>query len=351
MLRLKDVAEIQFGHELGGFTRVDGKPAALIAVTAWPGTVTADQFIKRAESIRELPPGISFDVVADRSADHFLAVEVQVPPGSMVERTKEVVAKATELIRGLPGKPSTFAFADAREPNAAKIFVKVCAKIGPNVTEIDKALAGVPGTMIRIGDVPAGEEAFPARIALLDPGEFRDPGERAENRFLEVTERVLANLVKDKDVVQPAAFPVSPAPKRIVDIDRDKCAQSRVELNDLLTTLQASLGRVHATDIHMFGRAFKVNVQMAPQFTRHIEDMKMLSVRSVRGETVFLASLIKFRKSSGPTTVVRVNGYRAIIITAARTSGKTPAEVAAKCVKLAQEVLPRGYHATNLTGP
>ncbi len=139
MLRLKDVARVEFGAPKSGFTLVDGKPAALIAITAWPGRVTADQF-RQADVVEDLPPGVRFDVVADRSADRFLSVEVQLPPGSALGLTEPRVAQATELIRGLPGNPGTFGFTEGREPNAATIFVKVRTKGGPTAAEVGKAL-------------------------------------------------------------------------------------------------------------------------------------------------------------------------------------------------------------------
>ena len=230
--------------------------------------------------------------------------------------------------------------------------MKVRTKGGPTAAEVGKALFGLNGAKIRVGDVLPGEEAFPVRIALTDPSaEFMDPSERGDVRFREAAERILAKLVKDKEVAEPAAFPVSPVPQRAVDVDRDICMQRSVELNELLTTLQVAIGGVYATDFHKFGWAFRVTVHTAPEYVRFPDDLNMLWVRSDRGQMVTLDKLIKFRKSVGPTALMRVNGYRAIIITAAPTSGKTPAEAAARCVKLAQEVLPRGYRVKNLTGP
>ena len=136
-----------------------------------------------------------------------------------------------------------------------------------------------------------------------------------------------------------------------VDVDRDKCAQSQVVLNDLFTTLQVTLGGVQATEFNLFGQSWPVTVQTDPQFARQIDDLDHLFVRSDRGELVPLATLIKFRKTLVPSAVVRVNGQRAVIVTAAPAAGKTPAEAAALCVKLAQEVLPRGYRVKDLTGP
>ena len=227
VLRLKDVARVEFGAPKSGFTLVDGKPAALIAITAWPGRVTADQF-RQADVVEDLPPGVRFDVVADRSADRFLSVEVQLPPGSALGLTEPRVAQATELIRGLPGNPGTFGFTEGREPNAATIFVKVRTKGGPTAAEVGKALFGLNGAKIRVGDVLPGEEAFPVRIALTDPSaEFMDPSERGDVRFREAAERILAKLVKDKEVAEPAAFPVSPVPQRAVDVDRDICSAAQ----------------------------------------------------------------------------------------------------------------------------
>jgi multidrug efflux pump subunit AcrB len=156
--------------------------------------------------------------------------------------------------------------------------------------------------------------------------------------------------VKDKEVAESAGDPMSTSPHRAIDVDRDLCAQRGVELNELFTTLQMSLGGVHATDLHKFGRAFKVTVQTDPRFARQIDDLSELAVKNDKGEMVVLGALIKIRKTSAPMAIVRVNGYRAIIITAASASGRTPADVAAKCVKLAQEVLPRGYRMMDLTG-
>ncbi len=214
VLRVKDVGRVGLGSPMGGVTHVDGKPAALIAVAAWPGRVTAVQF-RKAVGVSEMPPGMRLDVVADR----LLAVEVEQPPGTSLVRTEAIVVQATDLIRRLPGKPATFA--EAREPTAATVFVRIRADGGPTAADVDKALCGLADVKVRIGVVPPWADTFPARIALTDTGEFRDPGERGEERFREAAWRVLERLAKDVDVTGPGGFPLSPAPHRIVDVDRE----------------------------------------------------------------------------------------------------------------------------------
>lgn len=343
MLRLKDVARVELGAASDGFARVNGKPAALIAVTAWPGRVTAAH-LREMEAASELPPGIRLDVVADRTAGRLLEVELRSPPGSSREWTEAKAEDATKLIRGLPGEPGTVALLESHPSGVAPIFVRLPAKGGPTTADVERALAEIPGIAIRVGTVSPGGEAFPIRLALTDPGEGGD------QRLDEVKNLVIAGLMTDPGVANLAAFPGPAVPKYTVDINRDQCAMKGVELPDVFTTLQATLGGIHATDFSKFGRSWRVMVRAAPEFTRTIADLEHLFVRNDRGEMVPLSVLAAARKTQAPAAVVRVNGYRAIIITAAPAGGKTPAEVAAQCVKQARKGLPKGYRVTDLTG-
>jgi multidrug efflux pump subunit AcrB len=346
LLRVRDVAKVELGHATGGsagsgLARVNGKPAALIAVTAWPGRVTADKLLK-VDAADELPPGMSFEVVADLAADRLLEVEVRVPDPMLLEQKVE---RATELIRGLTGKPDTVAFAKNRRSDAATILVRLPAKGGPTVTDVKKTLDALPNAAVRVGVVQSGAEAFPVRVALTGPLEGDD------ETLHEVTDRFVARLLKEPGVAEPGVYPERLEQHLAVKIDRDKCAQALVELDDVFTTLQASLGGVHATNTSVFGRMLPVTVQAAPEYARMIEDLEMLFVRNATGDMVPLAKFTTLKKTLAPPAIVRVNGRRAVIITAAPAAGKTPAEAAALCVKLSQEVLPKGCRVKDLTGP
>jgi len=284
------------------------------------------------------------NVVADRAFDRFLEVEMRLPDSASLPRTEKMVERATELIRGLPGKPDAVALVEDRTPNAATILAKLPAKDGPTVADVRKALAAISDAAIRVGVSQPGEEAFPVRIALTGPWEGRDEALR------EVADRVVAQLLKEPGVAYPAAFPGPLAPHYDVNIDRSKCAKLEVELESVLTTLRATLGGVNATEFRKFWQTLPVIVQADRQSTRQIEDLTLLWVRSSVGEMVPLKELIKIQKALAPSAVVRVNLYRAVIVTAAPADGKTPAEAAALCVKLAQKVLPKGYHVKDLTG-
>jgi multidrug efflux pump subunit AcrB len=346
LLRVKDVAKVELGSTTGGsassgLAYVNGKPAALIAITAWPGRVTADK-LSKIEAIDDMPPGMRFDIAADLAADRLMEVEVRVPVSTLLEQKVE---QATALIHTLPGKLDTVAFAKGHRSDTATILVRLPAKGGPTIADVNKALDSLTGAAVRVGVVQPGGEAFPVRLALTGPLEGDDEALR------EVTSRVVAKLVKDPGVAEPGVYPEQPEPHLAVKIDRDKCAQALVELEDVFTTLQVSLGGVHATNVSKFGRMLPVTVQAQPQYARSVEDLEMLFVRNDRGEMVPLTKFATIKKTLAPPTIVRVNGRRAVIVTAAPAAGKTPAETATRCVKLAQECLPRGYRVKDLTDP
>jgi multidrug efflux pump subunit AcrB len=343
VLKLRDVARVEIGSTMDGFARVNGKPAALIAVTVWTGRVTAKELLG-IDGAEDLPPGVRLDVVADRTTDRLLEVGVQSPAASL-ELTEKIVGRATELIRGLPGKLGTVAFAEGRETNAATILVKAPAKDGTTAANVDKALDVIGDVAIRVGAVPAGGDGFPVRLALTDPGD------RGEGPLLEAADRVGARLAKAPGVVNPGRDLGPATGNYVVNVDRDKCATLGVEFDDVFTTLRASLGGVQATDFSKFGRMWPVTVRADPRFTRQIEDLKLHTVRSAAGEMIPLEKVLAFRKAAALPAVVRVNGYRAIVFTASPAAGKTPAEAAALCVKSANEVLPKGYRMRDLTDP
>lgn len=347
IVRLKDVARVELSAPKTGFARVDGRPAALIEVSTWPKQVTARQLLVD-NVVNNLPPGMKLVTLANRATNRLISVEVRSPAGSTLEQTAKIVAKSTERIHELPEKPTVFAFSEDREPNLATIFVKANSKESPTTADIEKVLSEISGASIRVGGVPPREVAFPVRIALIQPPEFSQPVEQTEKEFREAAERVLATLAKDEVVAAPAIFPQSTVPLRTIDVDKEVCAKLRVDLNDLLTTLQTSLGStVHATNVIRFGKTIRVNVQTDPKLAT--EDLTKLLARNKSDEMVPFDKLVKVRESNAPTSILGVDGHRSIVITAAPASGKTSAQVAAKCLELAQKALPKGYRAIDLT--
>ena len=102
---LRDVARVELGASGGdGFARLNGKPAALLAVHTQGEQPTADGVRKVIAKLGETAPkGLMVQVVGDIATDQFAVVTVRLPDAASLQRTEEAVARAEKSIRGLSG--------------------------------------------------------------------------------------------------------------------------------------------------------------------------------------------------------------------------------------------------------
>jgi multidrug efflux pump len=249
-------------------------------------------------------------------------VEVRLPDGASRERTREAVARATGIVRDLPGKPDVVAFGEG-EPNAATLLVKL-PKDGPAIADIRKALVSLREMVCRVTDVSAGAKPFPARIALC--GEGHDDLRRWADA---VTKRVNeADASADAD-----AWPRGDRTWTTTNIDRKKAELMGVTVQDITDTIST------------FGSA-----RMGP------DDLKRLQVRNRDGERVPLGTIVEFRTVTGPDAVYLVGSEYALRLTANPAADETPSAAATRFVKVAGEErarlkLPAAFRVTDLTRP
>jgi multidrug efflux pump len=107
-------------------------------------------------------------------------------------------------------------------------------------------------------------------------------------------------------------------PQMYVDVNRTKCKQMGVPLNDVFLALQVYLGGYYVNDINRFGRTWQVNIQADPGRRIVPDDVKQLKVRNADGDMVPLSSLVDIQPYSGPLLITRYNG-----VTAATVNGSS----------------------------
>ena len=112
-------------------------------------------------------------------------------------------------------------------------------------------------------------------------------------------------------------------PQLYLDIDREKAQTLGVEISDIFTALQATLGGYYVNDFNLFGRTWQVNIQaetrLPPAGRRHLPDLcpQQRAARWCRCRALANARLIL-----GPQAVTRYNNYRAVIINGSPGPGR-----------------------------
>ena len=62
-------------------------------------------------------------------------------------------------------------------------------------------------------------------------------------------------------------------PQLYLDLDRKKAQTLGVNISDMFTALQATLGGYYVNDFNLFGRTWQVNIQAETHFRKRVDDI------------------------------------------------------------------------------
>ena len=87
---------------------------------------------------------------------------------------------------------------------------------------------------------------------------------------------------------QPELFNVfstfaADTPQLYLDLDRNKAQTLGVQINDVFTALQGTLGGLYVNDFNLFGRTWQVNIQADQEFRKKVDDIFKIHVRNCPG--------------------------------------------------------------------
>jgi len=132
-------------------------------------------------------------------------------------------------------------------------------------------------------------------------------------------------------------------PSIYLDIDRDKAQIIGVPLNAVFQALQASLGGYFVNNMNLFGRTWQVQVEAEAADRARIDDIYRINVRSNEGKMIPLQSLVEVRVVVGPPALIRYNNLRAVTVQGSPAPGISSGQALAAMENVAAKTLPQGY--------
>jgi len=112
-----------------------------------------------------------------------------------------------------------------------------------------------------------------------------------------------------------------------VDVDRATAKSRGVKLTDLFSTLQTFLSTLYINDFNLYGRTYRVQAEAQQQFRRTPEDIGRLYVRGRSDSMVPVSALVRTEFRSGPTQLLRFNGFQSALFTGTPKPGRSSGEV------------------------
>ena len=284
-----------------------------------------------------------------------LFVVVQMPGGTSVARTSDVIRQAEDIVREEEAVADVTSviglnFIDNySQPNAG--FMVVTLK--PFEERKDRTL-GAPELIARLSakfrQIPVGTVAPlapPPIIGLGTGGGFTYVLQDLRGGDPKALAQALRGLTvaANQDPRLTRVFSTFSAtnPSIYLDIDRNKVQILGVQLSDVFQALQASLGGFYVNDLNLFGRRWQVNVQAEGADRRTIDDIYRINVRNAEGNMVPLRSLLEARVVVGPPALIRYNNLRAVTVQGSPAPGISSGQALHAMEEVAARTLPAGF--------
>jgi hydrophobe/amphiphile efflux-1 (HAE1) family protein len=285
---------------------------------------------------------------------YFLTV-IQLPPGSSLERTDEILRKVTARILPIDGVKGAVMLAgfdgasQTQAPNAAAAYIPLKSfeerrKLGANLQQI------MAEAQKRTADINE------ARLLIVPPpliqgigsaGGYRlmveDRGEHSFQELSGVSWGLIGKANQTPGLQQIyTLFDIS-TPRVFADIDRGKADMLGVPPSRVFEALQVYLGSAFINDFNLLGRTYQVTAQADAPFRATQADIANLRARSNSGAMVPIGSVTTFEDRTGPYRVSRYNGFPAVEIDGDTAPGFSSGQSLRTMEKLAAESLPPGF--------
>ena len=162
------------------------------------------------------------------------------------------------------------------------------------------------------------------------------------NRFFEVTQNFLAELLKRPEI-QQAQTTFNPSfPQYLIDIDVAQCMKAGLTPADILTTLQGYYGGLYSSNFNRFGKLYRVMVQADRASRINTESLKNIMVRN-GANMAPITQFMTMKRIYGPDNINRFNMYTSIDVNGSPAEGYTSGEAMQAIKEVAEQHLPQGY--------
>lgn len=155
--------------------------------------------------------------------------------------------------------------------------------------------------------------------------------------------KVLAKANERPELKNVRTTLVTTYPQYDIIVNREKIKMLDVSMQSLFSVLGATIGQYYINDFNILGKTFKVNLRAAAPYRSSIEDLKGLFVKSNTGTMIPINSIVEVKRSLGPNSVERFNGYAAAKIIGEAREGYSSRQAIDAITEVFAEIFPTEY--------
>lgn len=285
----------------------------------------------------------------------YLIAILNLPPGASLNRTSAAAARAEAIINQDPAVEGVVSvvgldfLGGGTSPSAGVMFIRL-KDYSKRTTRDMHASAVAPRLATALAPLPDGFFLAlnpPAISGIGQTGGFEyvlEGIEGQEPAALAATMRGLIVAANQRpELARVFSTYDASTPQIRLEIDRDKVQVLGIDLANLFSSLQATLGGFYVNDFNLFGRTWTVRILAEKEYRASIDSIYSIQVKSLSGDMVPMSAVARATLDVGPRSIVRYNNYRAVSINGSPAPGRGDGEALAAMAGLSKSTLPAGY--------
>ena len=279
----------------------------------------------------------------------YFKVELELPEGATLERTRVVTDRAIQYLMGLPeveyvqnvtGSSPRVGTSQAR--SELTVILKPWNERGE--ADIDEVMAKVKAHLQEYPESKVYLSTPPVIPGLGSSGGFEMQlearGDATFDDLVQAADTLLYYAAREKALSGVSSSLQAEIPQLYFDVDRDKVKLSGVPMADVFSTMKAYTGSVYVNDFNMFNRIYRVYIQAESDYRKHPENINLFFVRGSDNAMIPLTSLGTASYTTGPGSIKRFNMFNSAVIRGSAADGYSSGQAMATIERLAHEHLP-----------
>lgn len=279
----------------------------------------------------------------------YFRVELELPEGATLERSRIVSAKAVEYLMSLPsvdyvqsvvGSSPRVGTSQAR--TELTVILKPWEKRGEQT--IDAIMAQVKKELSTYPECKVYLSTPPVIPGLGSSGGFEMQlearGDATFEQLAAATDTLMYYAQLRKELSGLSSSLQAEIPQLYFDVDRDKVKFAGVPMADVFSTMKAYTGSVYVNDFNMFNRIYRVYIQAEANYREHKDNINLFFVRGNDNAMIPLTSLGTTRYTTGPGSIKRFNMFNSTVIRGAAAEGYSSGQAMQVIEEIARKHLP-----------
>ena len=279
----------------------------------------------------------------------YFTVELELPEGATIERTREVTDRAMKFLMADPDVEYVLNVTGSSPrvgTNQARSQLTVILKPWG-----DRDSEGLSSVMQRVRtDFSRYPESkvylsTPAVIpGLGNSGGFEMVLEARGNTTYQDLQHAVDTLMyyasQRPEFTGLASSMQGDIPQLYFDVDRDKAQLLGVSMSDIFSTMKAFTGSIYVNDFNMFNRIYRVYIQAEAPYRAQRDNLNLFFVRGAGGVMIPITSLGTTHYTTGAGNIKRFNMFNSATISGEAAHGYSSGQAMGVLEELVRKHLP-----------